>query len=88
RVDRGTDENFPLNDEAPRRATRLLLGEKIAQSADRGAREPAGRLAQPRAPLASATRRPKASMSWTARSARILRSTSIPAALRPAMKRL
>ena len=45
-------------------------------------------IGQASAALAVATSLPKASMSWTARSARILRSTSISAALSPAMNRL
>jgi hypothetical protein len=32
-------ENGPLNDETPRLVTRLLLGEKLAQPTNRGARE-------------------------------------------------
>lgn len=62
-IEGGAYENLPFNNEAPRRAPRLLLGEKLAQSADRGAREPDGWLVQPSAPFAWATRRPKASMS-------------------------
>ena len=63
RIEGGANENLPFNDEAPRRTPRFLLGEKFAQSADRGAREPDGWLVQPSAPFAWATRRPKASMS-------------------------
>ncbi len=83
---RFTDELAPLDDERTVVGTRTAAPEQAPQPLDLGVVE-RQRVVQSAA-LADATSDANAAASVTARSARILRSTSMPAALSPAMNRL
>ena len=85
-VGRFADELAALDDERAVVRTRTAAPEQAPQPLDLGVVE-RQRFVQSAA-LADATSDANAAASVTARSARILRSTSMPAALRPAMKRL
>ncbi len=81
-----TDERRSLDDERRLLVTRTAAPREAPQSLDLRVGE-SERLGQSAA-LAASTRRANAAASVTARSARTLRSTSMPAALSPAMNRL
>ena len=85
-VGRFADELAALDDERTVVGTRTAAPEQAPQPLDLGVVE-RQRVVQSAA-LADATSDAKAAASVTARSARILRSTSMPAALSPAMNRL
>jgi len=93
--DRLFDQDASLDDERALVPTRTAAPDQAPQSLNMRvlkavliARLELPRIGQASAALAVATSLPKASMSCTARSARILRSTSISAAFSPAMNRL
>ena len=95
--DRLADEGRALDDERTVLGTRTAAPEQAPQPLDLGVGECASPAASPpwhadqlaaERALAASTSAPKAAASVTARSARILRSTSMPAALSPAMNRL
>ena len=85
-VDGFADELAALDDERAVVGTRTAAPEQAPQPLDLGVAE-RQRFVQSAA-LADATSDANAAASVTARSARILRSTSMPAALSPAMNRL
>ncbi|CAB4898268.1 unannotated protein [freshwater metagenome] len=81
------DQDSTLDDKRTLVPTSTAAPQEAPQSLNIGVLE-TQRRAQASAALADSTILPNDSMSVTARSARILRSTSMPAALRPAMNRL
>ena len=83
-----TDETYSLDDKSSGGITRTAAPNEAPQFLNPWVRRRQVVSAQLSAPLAVATNLAKASASRTAMSARILRSTSTPAAFRPAMKRL
>ena len=86
--DRLGNQERPLDDERALLVPGTATTEQAAQSLNLWAGESQLSGRRYRADRAASTRRPKATGSVTARSARILRSTSIPAAESPAMNRL
>ena len=84
------DECRTLDDENTLVDTRTAAPQEAPQSLNLGVREgePVGLGCAQSAALACSTRAVNAAASVIARSASILRSTSMPAALRPAMNRL
>jgi len=86
-AERFFNENTPFDDKRTFVPTSTAAPQEAPQSLNIWVLE-RQRRAQASAALADATSLPNDSMSVTARSARILRSTSMPAALSPAMKRL
>jgi hypothetical protein len=89
------DQDLPFDDEGTLIPTRTAAPDQAPQSLNVRvlvavliSRLEFPWIGQASAALAAATNLPKASMSRTARSARILRSTSISAAFSPAMNRL
>ena len=92
-IDRLTDQRGSFHDERTVVGTRTAAPREAPQSLNLGAREHEpmiGRMARcaQSAALAEATSALNAAASVMARSASILRSISMPAALRPAMNRL
>ena len=82
------DQRPALHHEGALVRTRTAAPEQAPQSLNPGVREAQFEAVAQRAALAASTRAPNAAGSFTASSARILRSTSTPAAFRPAMNRL
>ena len=82
------DETDPFDDKSSGVVTRTAAPDEAPQLLNPWVRRRQVVSAQLSAPLAVATNLANASASRTAMSARILRSTSTPAAFRPAMKRL
>ena len=82
------DQNLALDDKCTFVGTRTAAPEKAPQSLNLWVRIAKFWLMTQSDAFATSTRRPNAAGSETANSARILRSTSMPAVLSPAMNRL